>query len=171
MAEALERDKGPRNIRSGLFLISLFEYFQLWDTLQKVALITEEDQHSWRLDGSGVFSSKSSYRAFYNGLTTFEPWRRVWKSWAPPKCKVFLWLAIGIEFGPRIGLLRDAFPTRANALFVIRRTRRCNICWPHVSSPVNFGSESYHRSAYLTLHRGDQRDLSQSGGARRSSEH
>lgn len=43
---------------------------------------------------SGSFSSKSAYRAFFNGSTTFEPWCRLWKSWAPPKCKVFLWLAI-----------------------------------------------------------------------------
>lgn len=34
------------------------------------------------------------HRAFHNGAITFEPWRRLWKSWAPPKCKVFLWLAI-----------------------------------------------------------------------------
>jgi len=26
--------------------------------------------------------------------TTFEPWKRLWKSWAPGKCKTFLWLAI-----------------------------------------------------------------------------
>jgi len=25
---------------------------------------------------------------------TFEPWRRLWKSWAPGKCKFFIWLAI-----------------------------------------------------------------------------
>jgi hypothetical protein len=24
----------------------------------------------------------------------FEPWRCIWKSWAPAKCKVFLWFAI-----------------------------------------------------------------------------
>jgi hypothetical protein len=28
------------------------------------------------------------------GAITFEPWKRLWKSWAPPKCKFFLWLAI-----------------------------------------------------------------------------
>jgi hypothetical protein len=25
---------------------------------------------------------------------SFQPWRRLWKSWAPNKCKIFLWLAI-----------------------------------------------------------------------------
>jgi hypothetical protein len=28
------------------------------------------------------------------GSITFEPWKRLWKSWAPPKCKTFLWLAM-----------------------------------------------------------------------------
>jgi hypothetical protein len=28
------------------------------------------------------------------GSITFEPWKRHWKSRAPPKCKTFLWLAM-----------------------------------------------------------------------------
>jgi hypothetical protein len=28
------------------------------------------------------------------GAIIFEPWKRLWKSWAPLKCKYFLWLAI-----------------------------------------------------------------------------
>ena len=28
------------------------------------------------------------------GRSLFESWRRIWKSWAPAKCKVFLWLAV-----------------------------------------------------------------------------
>jgi hypothetical protein len=30
-------------------------------------------------------------------LRTFSPatpWQRIWKSWAPGKCKIFLWLAV-----------------------------------------------------------------------------
>ncbi|GJN27974.1 hypothetical protein PR202_gb16046 [Eleusine coracana subsp. coracana] len=42
----------------------------------------------------GSFSSKSAYQAFFQGAITFEPWRRIWRSWAPSKCKVFLWLAV-----------------------------------------------------------------------------
>jgi hypothetical protein len=34
------------------------------------------------------------YRAFFMGSISFEPWKRLWKTWAPPKCKFFLWLAI-----------------------------------------------------------------------------
>nr|ACF87105.1 unknown [Zea mays] len=31
---------------------------------------------------------------FYEGQKLPQPWKRLWKSWAPPKCKFFLWLAI-----------------------------------------------------------------------------
>jgi hypothetical protein len=54
----------------------------------------QEDRHIWRLDTSGCYSSKSAYKAFFYGAVTFESWHRLWKSWAPSKCKMFLWLAI-----------------------------------------------------------------------------
>uniref|UniRef100_A0A0A9DF12 Reverse transcriptase zinc-binding domain-containing protein n=1 Tax=Arundo donax TaxID=35708 RepID=A0A0A9DF12_ARUDO len=28
------------------------------------------------------------------GSTNFGPWKRVWKTWAPLRCKFFIWLAI-----------------------------------------------------------------------------
>jgi hypothetical protein len=48
----------------------------------------------WRFSSNGLFSSKSAYRSFYIGAETFEPWKRIWKSWTAPKCKVFVWLSI-----------------------------------------------------------------------------
>ncbi|GJN40511.1 hypothetical protein PR202_gb29733 [Eleusine coracana subsp. coracana] len=75
-------------------MVGLFEYFQLWDVLLEMNLSQTKDVHIWCLDGSGQFSSKLAYRAFFNGAIPFEHWSRLWKSWAPPKCKVFLWLAI-----------------------------------------------------------------------------
>jgi hypothetical protein len=28
------------------------------------------------------------------GITIFELWKRIWKTWAPNKCKMFMWLAV-----------------------------------------------------------------------------
>lgn len=42
----------------------------------------------------GYFSSNFCYNVLFLGSTVFEPWKRLWKTWAPPKCKFFLWLAI-----------------------------------------------------------------------------
>lgn len=38
--------------------------------------------------------SKSAYRAYFNGVVTFETWRHLWKTWAPQKRMFFLWLAV-----------------------------------------------------------------------------
>ncbi|GJM95772.1 hypothetical protein PR202_ga12550 [Eleusine coracana subsp. coracana] len=94
VAEALMDHSWLRDIQGGLGLIGLFKYFQLWDAVHEMVLSQEPDHHFWNLDASGIYSSKSAYKAFHNRAIMFEPWRRVWKSWAPPKCKMFLWLAI-----------------------------------------------------------------------------
>jgi hypothetical protein len=50
-----------------------------------------------RFSTNGTFSSKSAYRAFFRGAIVFEPWKRIWKSWAAPKCKTFVWLALSVK--------------------------------------------------------------------------
>jgi hypothetical protein len=41
---------------------------------------------------SGDYSASSVYRALFQGSIGFEPAEKVWKSWAPRKCKFFIWL-------------------------------------------------------------------------------
>ena len=94
VTEAFQEQRWPMDVEGGLSVIGLFEYFQLWNIIQDFLLTTTEDLHSWRFESSGFFSSRLAYRAFFNGSITFEPWRCIWKSWAPAKRKVFLWLAI-----------------------------------------------------------------------------
>ena len=53
-----------------------------------------EDVHRWRNEASGVFSTRSAYKSYFVGSITLEPWKKLWKTWAPGKCKTFLWLAI-----------------------------------------------------------------------------
>ncbi|KAL6626269.1 hypothetical protein ACP70R_029995 [Stipagrostis hirtigluma subsp. patula] len=94
VADALPDKNWTRDIQGGLSMIGLFEFFQLWDILLEMALIQEEDRHIWRLESSGQYTARSAYRAFFYGAITFEPWRRIWKTWAPAKCKIFLWLVV-----------------------------------------------------------------------------
>jgi hypothetical protein len=51
------------------------------------------DHHHWTPASSGAYSSESAYDRFFTGSVEFEPAGRIWKSWAPPRCKFFLWLA------------------------------------------------------------------------------
>ena len=35
---------------------------------------------------------KTAYKGFFVGSISFEPCERIWKTWAPPKCRFFVWL-------------------------------------------------------------------------------
>jgi hypothetical protein len=48
----------------------------------------------FRTSQHATYSSKSAYDAFFIGSITFGPWWRVWKTWAPLRCKFFVWMAI-----------------------------------------------------------------------------
>ena len=48
----------------------------------------------WKLSISGSCTSKLSYDAFFLGTIRFAPWKSVWRTWAPLRCKFFIWLAI-----------------------------------------------------------------------------
>ncbi|GJN41024.1 hypothetical protein PR202_gn00345 [Eleusine coracana subsp. coracana] len=90
VVDDLQNQDWVDDIQGALSMVGLYEYFQLWDSITNIILTQKEDIHSWKLAPSGQYSSSTAYRAFFNGSTTFEPWRPSWKSWAPPKCKIFL---------------------------------------------------------------------------------
>jgi hypothetical protein len=92
--QALEGMSWVRDIKPTLSLVGIQQYLTLWDTLGEIVLTLQEDHHVWRFESSGLFSSRSCYKVLFLGSITFEPWKRLWKSWAPPKCKTFLWLAM-----------------------------------------------------------------------------
>ena len=77
VAEALTNMECPRDIHGGLSLAGIREFLQLWDCLLEIILTDQEDRHTWRLDTSGCYSSKSVYKAFFYGAVTFEPWCRL----------------------------------------------------------------------------------------------
>jgi hypothetical protein len=93
VAAALYELTWVSDIKGALGWHGLTEYLELWDALSGFVLSPTEDLHHWKPDSSGIFSTKSAYRAFIDSIT-FEPWKHLWKSWAPGKCKPFIWLAI-----------------------------------------------------------------------------
>lgn len=68
------------NIKGTLSLRAIWEYLHIWDLLDGFALQPGvQDQHLWRLSGSGVYSSRPTMR-FINGSIEFALWKRVWRS-------------------------------------------------------------------------------------------
>ena len=49
---------------------------------------------TWTLSTSGVYSAKSAYKAQFIGASSCSFMSIVWKTWAPPKCSFFAWLAV-----------------------------------------------------------------------------
>lgn len=73
---------------------AFYEFILLWDALQGVHLDDGvQDQHRWTATATGSYSSKSAYNRYMAGTIGFESATRIWKTWVPPRCKFFLWLA------------------------------------------------------------------------------
>ena len=69
------------------------DVLHLWEMLYNFELEPDvEDVHIWRLSNSGQYSAKSAYEGFFMGSTQFGLYERIWRTWAPPKCRFFLWL-------------------------------------------------------------------------------
>jgi len=91
--EALINMRWVADIKGALTLDVLAEYLGLWDLLAERVLQPDvEDSHIWKFSASGQYSAKSAYDAMFIGAIHFQPCERIWKSWAPGKCKFFMWL-------------------------------------------------------------------------------
>jgi hypothetical protein len=91
--EALTNNRWLEDIPSHYPVAILSEFLDIWDLVQELVLQPDiEDAHKWRFEASGKFSTKSVYEAFFYGSTYFAPSSLIWDTWAPRKCKFFLWL-------------------------------------------------------------------------------
>nr|XP_020191500.1 uncharacterized protein LOC109777266 [Aegilops tauschii subsp. strangulata] len=81
------------DVQGHLSPAALVQYVLLWTRLQQVTLSASPDVLTWRWTPSAVYSAKSCYKALFVGSTIEPSWRLTWKSWAPLRIKIFLWLA------------------------------------------------------------------------------
>ncbi|WVZ90185.1 LOW QUALITY PROTEIN: hypothetical protein U9M48_036512, partial [Paspalum notatum var. saurae] len=94
VAQGLHNRSWVMDVRGALSVQVLTEYLLVWDLVDDIVLQHDvPDKHLWKLTQSRVYSSKSAYSAFFLGSVGLSGWKRIWKGWAPLKCKVFLWLA------------------------------------------------------------------------------
>lgn len=71
----------------------LVDYLQPWNLLFEVVLqATIEDRHVFSISSDGNYSAKVAYEGLFMGWVYFSHYPRVWKTWALPKCRFFLWL-------------------------------------------------------------------------------
>jgi hypothetical protein len=86
VAHALNNHGWVKDIRAALSVQVLVEYLQIWNLVDGVILLQDTpDQFHWKLTQSGIYSSKSTYVAFFQGtikkiLKEDSPWKRIWRS-------------------------------------------------------------------------------------------
>jgi hypothetical protein len=92
--EALTNRKWIADIKGALSVGVLIDYLQLWEMLSAIELQPGvEDRHIFSIVPDGMYSAKSAYNGLFMGSVSFGHYTRVWKTWAPPKCRFFIWLA------------------------------------------------------------------------------
>jgi len=73
----------------------LCEYFKVWDLLAGVSLQPlVPDRFVWKWSPDGAYSVSSTYRAFFHGSTSLLGAKELWSTKAPPRVKLFFWLAL-----------------------------------------------------------------------------
>lgn len=93
VAEGLAGCAWVRDIQGSLGPEALAQYICLWARLCNITLSDAPDLLSWHWTPNGAYSAKSCYKALFSGSTIEPAWKLTWKSWAPLRVKIFLWLA------------------------------------------------------------------------------
>jgi hypothetical protein len=81
----------PQDTRGDLSIEALLESFSygrfyLW----LISLLElNEDQHIWSPTSPSSERERDRDHLFFD----FEPWKEIWKTWGPPCCRFFIWLA------------------------------------------------------------------------------
>ena len=71
------------------------QFVHLWGLIQEINLTPGvEDTIVWTLTQKGIYTTNSAYKAQFIGATSCSFFSLVWKTWAPPKCTFFAWLAV-----------------------------------------------------------------------------
>ncbi|ONM30676.1 hypothetical protein ZEAMMB73_Zm00001d040162 [Zea mays] len=93
--DALTNLNWVADIRGALSVRALAQVLDLCDLLEGLVLQPGiPDKHSWKFSASGDYSSSSAYQVLLLGAVEFRPAERIWKTWAPRKCKFFMWLVV-----------------------------------------------------------------------------
>ena len=83
-----------RDITGGLTVPVIASYLLLWDRVENAHLeVDVAGRCLWRWIEHGQFIIKSAYLMIHQSSTIFDGANLVWKTWAPLKIKLFLWLA------------------------------------------------------------------------------
>jgi hypothetical protein len=138
------------NTAGGLSLQNIEEFVALWPLVDDMRLVEgTPDDITWKFTNSGSYSASSAYKAQFEGLIRSLMPELVWNNWAPPKCKLFVWLVLQDRVWTADRLHRRGWPncglcqlckreeeSVAHLLFKCRYTLRiCNMIFNWLGLP------------------------------------
>lgn len=91
--EGLTNRQWTRAIARNMTIIIAAEYLDLWEATSDIILGNHQDKMIWRWTPDGQYTSKSAYMMMHTGSIRFRGHSMIWKTWAPLRVKIFLWLA------------------------------------------------------------------------------
>ena len=123
------------------------EFVNLWTRLQSVELRPGVlDQIVWKLSANREYSAKSAYMAQFLGAMDTNLDQLIWKAWAPPKYKIFAWLAYQNRLWTADRLERRGWPnqkkcplcrhTDESALHLFAQCRYTRRLWDELGASV-----------------------------------
>jgi hypothetical protein len=82
------------NFQNGFDTEDLQQFVTLWELVSDVQLDhLRPDTIKWKFTKDGIYTASSAYNMQFKGLVSTTYNASIWKVWAPPKCKIFAWLA------------------------------------------------------------------------------
>jgi hypothetical protein len=91
--DALTDRRWISDIRGSLTVGVIADFLSLWDALANMELqMDSEDKHIFRFASDGEYLANVAYDSMFIGSTQFAFYDIIWKTWAPSKCKFFMWL-------------------------------------------------------------------------------
>ena len=120
-----------------------------------------EDKWEWSWESKGHFSTRSVYQAHFKTNITCEVAEAIWKSWAPIKCKLAMWLIIRQRVWTADRLQIRGLPhpdkcpycslTRENTQHLFMGCAIINIIWGQVLRWANFHNITLSTHANLNF--------------------
>lgn len=95
VSQALVNKQWIRDLTGPLSVRAIVQYLHLWPIIRGIQLRHEvQDKVCWRWTASQQYTAKSAYEMIFCDATKLAGATTLWKTWAPAKVKMFMFLAL-----------------------------------------------------------------------------
>jgi hypothetical protein len=91
--QGLQGRHWTRTISGALGTDAIAEYLDIWEAAEQAVVTEQPDRTIWRWTPDGSYTAKSAYNMLHAGSIKFRGHSLIWKTWAPLRVKIFLWLS------------------------------------------------------------------------------